>query len=94
MITTVPETCDVCGAEPSVGVVSVPGVPCSMSYGRRCIDAGAHPWGILVANTACIGGLQHAAPWWKTMVEDTCRHLGKTIDEFNRDVDASLKEFP
>jgi len=83
--------CSVCGNEPAVGVCAVPGVPCSMSYGKACLEANAHPWGILVANTAMLGGMEHAAGWWKEMVESTCKHLGKTREEFDKDVAEDIK---
>lgn len=94
-MTSLPDalTCDVCEAEPAVGVAAVPGVPMSMAYGRKCLDANAHPRFILVANTAQIGGLEHAAEWWKKMVEDTIVHLNLDRDEFDKDVAEAIKEF-
>ena len=83
--------CEICKDEPAVGVVCVPSVPYSAAYGQKCLDANAHPWFILVANTACIGGLDKAAEFWKEMVECTCKHLGKTIEEFNLAVAESVK---
>ena len=84
-------TCDVCGKEEAVGVACVPFVPMSVAYGRECLQANAHPWDVLVANTACLNGLENACKDWKTMVEDTCKHLGKTMEEFNHDVEESIK---
>lgn len=83
--------CDVCNKNKAVGVFCVPGVPMSCAYCQECIDADAHPWGIVVANTACVGGMEYAADWWKELVEHTCNHLGKTIDEFNKTVEEELK---
>lgn len=84
---TLPELgCDVCNDEPGVGVAAIPGIPVSVAYGRRCLDANAHPWWAVVANTAAIGGLGEAAPWWVQMVEDTMRHLGKTREDLDREV--------
>jgi hypothetical protein len=54
----------------------VPGVPYSAAYGKRCLAANAHPWFIVVANTAAVDGLDGAADWWVAMVEDTSAHLG------------------
>lgn len=79
-------TCDVCGNEPAVGVAAVPGVPISMAYGANCLRANAHPYGIVVANTALAGGYDACAEWWKQMVDDTLSHLNKTREEFDRDV--------
>lgn len=77
--------CETCGSSNPVGVASVPGVPYSAAYCQDCLDANAHPWKILVANTACLGGWHNAADWWKEMVQDTCKRLGKTLDEFLAD---------
>ena len=79
--------CAVCKDEPAVGVCCVPGVAYSAAYGRKCLDANAHPWDILVANTACIGSLEKSADWWKEMVTCTCKHLGRTLEEFNARVE-------
>lgn len=84
--------CDVCDNEPSIGVVAVPGVPASVSYGQKCFEANAHPWTILVANTAIGGGYDHMATWWKKMVDDTIKHLNKTREQFDADVAKSMKD--
>jgi hypothetical protein len=86
-------TCEVCGVRQAIGVCCVPGVPYSAAYCRECLEANAHPWSILVDNTMALGGLSEAADWWKKMVEDTCRLLGKTLDQFNADVDRALAEY-
>ena len=82
--------CEVCNKNRAIGVCCVPGVPVSCAYCRECLDANAHPWWVLVANTVCIGGLKNAADWWKKMVRDTCRHLGRTIEEFNQEVQKEI----
>lgn len=84
--------CDVCKAEPSVTVCCIPGVPISMAYGLLCLKANAHPWGILVANTVCAGGYDQTADWWKQMIDDTCAHLGKTLDEFKAEVTQGIAD--
>lgn len=84
--------CEVCNDEPAIGVYSVPGVPMSCAYGEKCIKAEAHPWNVLVANVSCIGDLSKAAPWVVEMVDATCKHLGKTREQFDTDVhDANKK---
>lgn len=87
-------TCDVCSAEPAVGVACVPFVPMSVAYGRRCLDANAHPWDVLVANQACLGTTSLDAdavhPAWRSMVLDTLKHLGKTKEQFDADVVESI----
>lgn len=82
--------CEVCNKNQAVGVCCVPGVPISCAYCKECLEANAHPWWVLLANTVCIGGLINAAPWWKKMVEDTCRHLGRTKEEFNQEVQKEI----
>ena len=84
--------CDVCGREPAFGVAAIPGMPVSVAYGKACLRANAHPWWALVGNTAMLGGIDQAADWWQKMVEDTCRHLGKPLVEFEADVAAAIKE--
>jgi hypothetical protein len=75
-------------------VASVPGVPYSAAYCGTCLEANAHPYFIVVANTAYIGGLEHAAPWWQDLVRDTLVHLNKTPDEFSADVAKSIADEP
>ena len=73
--------CDVCGKNEAVGVACVPMVPCSMAYCQECLQANAHPLSGLIANTACIGGLEHANECWVKMITDTLKHLGKTDEQ-------------
>lgn len=87
-----PLTCDVCGQEPAVEVAAVPGVPISVSYGPKCLAANAHPYGVLVANTAMLGGLFNTSGWWVQMVNDTLTHLGRTLADFDRDVHAFIRD--
>ena len=84
--------CSVCKDkdEPFVSVCCVPGVPISMTYCRKCLHANAHPWGILVANTACANGYDNTAEWWREMVLCTCKHLGRTLDEFKAEVEKNI----
>lgn len=82
--------CDVCNDEPGVGVASVPGIPMSVAYGKKCLAANAHPYGILVSHTAILGGLENTADWWNEMVVNTCKHLGKTLAEFNHAVSEEM----
>jgi outer membrane protein TolC len=75
----------------------MPGVPYSAAYGRECLNANAHPYDMLVANTAMILSgypdtadpidvLTDTADWWQHMVEDTLVRLRKTREQFNLDV--------
>jgi hypothetical protein len=84
---TKPTVCETCNVRESIGVCSVPGVPYSAAYCQECLTADAHPWHALVANTACVGGLENSAIWWQEIVNHTLKHLGRTLEEFNADVD-------
>lgn len=82
--------CDTC-REPAVGVASMPGVPASFAYCRQCLHANAHPYGMVVANTAMIGGVGQAAEWWLEIVHATLIRLGKDRMEFERDVTEEME---
>lgn len=82
--------CEVCNKEKAVGVACVPAVPYSAAYGKNCLEANAHPWHILVANTAMMGGLEYACEEWVQMVQDTCNHLDRPIKRFQREVKATI----
>ena len=85
--------CEVCEKNEAVGVCCVPGVPMSSAYCRECLQANAHPWNVIVANTACVGSFDDCIPEWKEMVRDTCKHLGKTMEEFKAAVAKDLQLF-
>jgi hypothetical protein len=86
------EVCDKIGITgEDIHVACVPGVPYSAAYCIECLQADAHPWGILIANTACCDGLHNTADWWKWMVTDTCDHLDRSLDEFIESVEISMK---
>lgn len=85
-------TCNVCGKNEAVGVAAMPGVPASFAYCRLCVNANAHPYPMIVNNTAMIGGLDDAADWWREMVECTLRHLGIERSKFDADVDEYMAE--
>lgn len=90
---TLTPLCETCKKNKSIGVACVPGVPYSAAYCQECLEANAHPWGVLVANTACLGGWEEAADWWKDMVLATCKHLNKTLDEFKAAVEEDKRAF-
>ena len=83
--------CDVCGDHRLVDVARMPGVPTSLAYCRPCAEANAHPWVILVVDTALSGGLGHATAAWRNMVMDTCRHLGRPFERFLLDVETEMR---
>lgn len=85
--------CDVCQNEPAVGVACVPGMPVSVAYGSECLKVNAHPYGLLVANTALVGNYAQSAEWWREMVDATLTHLGKSREQFNADVAESSAVF-
>lgn len=84
--------CEVCNTNEAAIICSIPMVPVSCAYCSSCFDANAHPWATLVANTACMDGLERTNEDWKNMVKDTCRHLGRTIEEFNNQVEQEIKD--
>ncbi len=84
--------CETCQTNNAIGVAAVPGIPYSAAYCAPCIKANAHPWWLMVGNTADMGGLEDSADWWVEMVEDTCRHLGRPMSEFNSAVAAAINE--
>lgn len=83
--------CDVCQKNEAVGVCCVPGAPISMAYCRECLEANAHPWGILVAQVAMCGGYEHVIDEYREMIECTIKHLGKTREQFDADVAADIR---
>lgn len=82
--------CEACNKNEAVGVACVPGVPMSVAYCQECLQANNHPMPVLIANTACIGGLNHAAEFWKKMVSASLKHQGKTLEWFNEEVKESM----
>jgi hypothetical protein len=84
--------CDVCeGEKTDGGVRAVPGIPVSVFYCVDCLEGGrTHPWWALIATTALVGGLEHAAPWWCQTVEEQVPLLGRTMEEFEAEVQAEL----
>lgn len=82
--------CESCGGtENIVGVASVPGVPYSAAYCAGCLKANSHPMWVLLANTACCGGLGHTNADWQQMVMDSLKHQNKTLEWFNEQVAAA-----
>lgn len=75
-----------------MGVAAVPCVPYSASYGSNCLAANAHPYWVLVANTAMCGGYDQTAEFWRQMVDDTLEWLGKTREEFDAAVAEVIAE--
>ena len=82
--------CDVCEKNEMVGMACVPGIPYTAAYCIECLKANAHPWKVLVVKVAEEGGLDKVHPGFKDMVECTCKHLGRTIKEFNMEVEKNI----
>jgi hypothetical protein len=78
--------CDVCGRQGIAGVAAMPGVPISFAYCHTCLAAGAHPYEIVVANTAMCGGLEQTAEWWQELVQRTLDYFSKDPADFAADV--------
>lgn len=79
-------TCEVCGKKEAIGVACVPFVPYSASYCQQCLSMNAHPWWILVGNTALCGSYKGCSEEWKQMVKDTCKHLHRSMWRFKIEV--------
>lgn len=83
--------CGVCNKNEQVGVCCVPGVPYSTGYCEECLRADAHPYDILVAQTAILGGIEGTNLAWQEMILNTLIHLEKEIEEFEEDVQESIR---
>jgi len=85
--------CESCKTAQATLVISVPGVPYSAGYCQECLNHNSHPMGILIANTAAIGGLKNAAAWWTEMVMTSLYHQKKTVEWFEAEVQNSYREY-
>lgn len=86
-------TCEVCGKTEAIEVCSVPGVPYSAAYCKECLEIGAEPYNIVVANTACLGDAwpDGVVPDWHDIVNTTLKHLNITRAKFDADVEESIR---
>jgi hypothetical protein len=89
--------CDTCGDEVAsredLFVYALPGVPVTVGNCERCWSENLYPKWVVVGNTASIGGLEHAAAWWKDAVARSLPVLGLTEDEFDTQVNDLITEF-
>lgn len=84
--------CECCESEPGIGVASLLGIPISIMWGRKCLEADIIPYWTAVANTACLDGLDHSNEEWKDLVNRTLRYFNKTLEQFNIDVTKDIEE--
>ena len=70
----------------------MPGMPISVAYCRPCVVANAHPYELIVMQVALCGGtgavLNNVAVDYIPTIHDTLTHLGKSMDEFEKAVNA------
>lgn len=85
--------CDVCRCHTACGVAAVPGVPMSVAYCVVCLVMDVHPYAVLVANTACCGGLEHTHDAWRAMVTRTCAYLDISMAQFMTEVTEAVTLF-
>jgi hypothetical protein len=82
--------CEVCGKETfDYKVVSSALGPVSFRYCPDCLESGAEPYNMLVSTVAMIGGVDAVAPWFKKVIETSCKAANKSEEEFLKDVKES-----
>jgi hypothetical protein len=89
--------CDTCGTEVAsrdeLLVYALPGIPVSVANCVRCWREDLYPAWAIIGETASIGGLEHAAAWWKDAVARSLPVVGLTEEEFSTQVDHVIVEF-
>lgn len=85
--------CDCCLIHRACGVAGVPLVALSISYCHICIQAGNYPYWLIVANTAAVGGFDHANEEWQNMVRDSLQYQAVSFDTFEQDVNEAMQSF-
>jgi hypothetical protein len=84
-------TCAVCRRRPAVAILPVPGMDASESCCAECQKGDAIPWDLCVANTACLGGRARTIAKWQRIIEATCFLNGKTLVEFDQQVEQAME---
>jgi len=83
--------CDCCMKEPSVGVASIPFVPMSICWGRKCLDAGVVPLWICFAQVemasegapeGTVFGREMFNEYWLSLHDATLAYFEVTEEEF------------
>lgn len=83
-------TCECCNAEPMKVMASVPGVPMSIAWGEKCLNAHIVPLWVAFAQAtpADDGGPRRNVDrgmfdeWWLDWHDRTLAHFGVTDSEF------------
>lgn len=78
--------CDCCNKEPSIGVAALPGMPMSIAWCTKCLQAEVIPIWAAISNTACIGGMNDAAQWWIELIERSLKYHNYSRDQFDANV--------
>lgn len=79
--------CDVCGKETQVVIAASSMGPVSLSYCEDCLGAGAEPYEFMASYISCAGNWpEDISPEAQTRVRSILSYLGKTEEEFSRDV--------
>jgi hypothetical protein len=84
--------CDCCHNEPAIGVAAIPYVPMSISWGRKCLEAGIIPYWAAVANTIACAGFAETSADWQELVRETLAYFDKSMDEFLAEVAVGTEE--
>ncbi len=86
--------CAVCGKQTEVYVASSSIGAVTYAYCEDCLRAGAEPWSDLVFNCAICGPYPESVnTQFRETVRNTCRHLGKTEEEFQADVNEAILDW-
>ena len=86
--------CDVCGKENVEGVVCASSMgPITFSYCKDCFEKGLEPYNAVVAYISCSGHFpQDINETYQGLVRSILEGLGKSEEEFIRDVDKTIEE--
>lgn len=86
------EFCECCKLEPSIGVACIPGMPISIAWGKKCLEAQIIPYWAAVANTAMCGGLAETGDGWQELVFATLEYFKTDYMTFSLDVAWDIQE--
>lgn len=86
--------CNVCGKENVEGVVCCSSMgPITLGYCKDCYEKGLEPYGIMVGYISCSGHFpKDINSEYQALVRSILKGLGKTEEEFIRDVDKAIEE--